>query len=293
MSTRALRHALPRLACQSCPKCTTSQTTPWSALGPQDIVFLDLHKVPQTFPVGSTLYLPGTPCRGLYCVASGTLLIERISENGTRGVALLEAGEIAGWFDYFRGRPYSARATTLSESVVCHIPSKAVRLLIERTPVLATGFLLSAVAETDRIALDALEQRFASARQRLARALMILRQHHGVGAESGEIEIELPLSRRDLADLISIRPETLSRAIHELERDGVATFSGRNVHIPDLDRMLDELEIVETVEGVEDAVNTGAAQEHLHQWRRPPRRNFASATEGAPSDDDRPLDESA
>lgn len=200
MPARALRHVLPHLACQSCPKCTTSQTTPWSELAPQEVVFLDLHKVPQTFPAGSTLYLPGTPCRGLYCVASGTLLVERISENGTRGVALLESGEIAGWFDFFRGGMYSGRATTQTDAVVCHIPSKAVRMLIERTPLLAMRFLLSAVTETERIALDSLEQRFASARQRLARALMILRQHHGIGTESGEITIALPMSRRDLAD---------------------------------------------------------------------------------------------
>jgi CRP/FNR family transcriptional regulator len=290
MPDKAPRPAPPQPACLTCPQCAKTHATPWSDLDSQEITFLDRHKLPQAYRAGTILYLPGTPCLGLYCVASGTLLIERISENGTRGVALLEEGEIAGWLDFFRGGTYSGRAMAESDAVVCHIPAKAVQSLIDRAPLVATRLLLRAVAESDRIAMDALEQRYASARQRLARALMILRQHHGTGAESGEITIGLPMSRRDLADLIAIRPETLSRAIHELERNGVALFSGRTVRIPDLDRMMDELEIAGNGTG---AVDPGAAGPSIQTGRPPEPPGVSGGMEGDWGGGHRPLDESA
>jgi len=72
--------------------------------------------------------------------------------------------------------------------------------------------------------------------------LATLKDQHGEGQQTGEIDIELPMSRRDLADLIGVRPETLSRLIRELETDGIAAFGFRTVRIPDLDLLLDELE---------------------------------------------------
>ncbi len=42
--------------------------------------------------------------------------------------------------------------------------------------------------------------------------------------------------------MIGIRPETMSRAIKQLEEDGVAYFSGRSVQVPDLKRLLREIE---------------------------------------------------
>jgi CRP-like cAMP-binding protein len=262
MPDRRARRSQPHLACQSCSDCKTTNKSPWSELSVQDVKFLDLHKVPQSYPAGSTIYLPGSPCRGLYCVASGTLLIERISENGTRGVSLAEAEEIVGWSDFFKGGTYQGRATAQTDAVVCHIPTRAVRQLIEHAPLVATRFLVNAASEADRFALDSLEQRFASARQRLARTLMILRLHHGIGTETGEIVMDLPLSRRDLADLIAVRPETLSRAIHELENDGVALFAGRTVRLPDLDRMFDELETADEFGAIATSAVTASHLEH-------------------------------
>ncbi|MCB1153632.1 winged helix-turn-helix domain-containing protein, partial [bacterium] len=60
--------------------------------------------------------------------------------------------------------------------------------------------------------------------------------------EDGNILIELPMSRQDIADMVGARPETIARTIRSLQDDGVATFKGREVMVPDLDALLDELE---------------------------------------------------
>jgi hypothetical protein len=42
--------------------------------------------------------------------------------------------------------------------------------------------------------------------------------------------------------MLGTRPESLSRLIRDLETDGVAHFGSRQIVVPDLDALLDELE---------------------------------------------------
>ena len=71
-------------------------------------------------------------------------------------------------------------------------------------------------------------------RDRLIALLLQLMQRHGEVQADGSWHLQLPLPRRDLASMIAIRHETLSRIIARLESDGLAQFSGRNVKVPSL-----------------------------------------------------------
>lgn len=62
--------------------------------------------------------------------------------------------------------------------------------------------------------------------------------------DDGSMRLELPLSRRDMGELLGMRPETVARAIRALESSDVATFTGRTVVIRDLDALFDEVELV-------------------------------------------------
>jgi hypothetical protein len=42
--------------------------------------------------------------------------------------------------------------------------------------------------------------------------------------------------------MIGTTPESMSRTIRKMETDGVAHFSGRTVHIPDIESLIQEFE---------------------------------------------------
>ena len=53
------------------------------------------------------------------------------------------------------------------------------------------------------------------------------------------MEIELPMSQKDLASYLGTTPETISRKIADLENDGyIKHKSGRKLEILDLDGLL-------------------------------------------------------
>ena len=243
--TDQFRHLCSKSS-HSCAVCRAADTTAWCVLTPTEVEALNQSKVTHSYEPGTVIYEVGAPCQGLFCINSGTLLIERAAPGGEgRRVRLAEGGEILGWADFFRNTPYRNRAVCQTAAVVCVIPAQTVRGLLQHQPLLALKFLAEAAQDLDRSEKTDLEQTYASARKRLALALAALKNNHGEGSATGDIRITLPISRRDLADLIAVRPETLSRVIRELETDGVATFAGRTVEIPDLDRLLDEIETPE------------------------------------------------
>ncbi len=80
-------------------------------------------------------------------------------------------------------------------------------------------------------------------RARLAQMLLSLRGAFGDVDEDGVLIIDLPLSRSQIAELLAVRPETVTRAIGVLSEEGVARFVRRRVVVRDLDALMDEVEL--------------------------------------------------
>ena len=74
---------------------------------------------------------------------------------------------------------------------------------------------------------------------RLARALLDLREAHGVVTDDGVLHLTLPMNRKQLASLISARPETLSRAFEAFAAAHVAYAHARKVKVDDIDVLMD------------------------------------------------------
>ena len=70
-----------------------------------------------------------------------------------------------------------------------------------------------------------------SNKEHLAALLQRLMDAHGERV-GDHYMMRLPLSRSDLADLIGVQPETLSRIVGRLEKDGRFKITGRKVVTP-------------------------------------------------------------
>ena len=228
------------------PHCSTcvgrGVSSEWCVLGDDDLQVLETARVSNVYRAGQVLFYQGNPCLGLYCIESGEVALRKTDESGqSRIVRLAHGGLTLGYRAYFSGTPYTTSAEALVDSRVCFVSSETVTKLLEREPALGLRFL-------QRTALDlkaSEEERLnisKSVRGRLAHFVLAFKDRLGTMGEDGVLSIPLPLSRQDIAARIGARPETVTRAIRALEDDRVVTFDGRTVRVPDLDRLLDELE---------------------------------------------------
>lgn len=230
-------------AAPNCFTCQKRGDAEFCVLHEDEVEQLDGARVTNLYKPGQVLFYQGNPCLGLFCVESGELALRKTDESGHSVIVrLVHSGQTLGYRAFFAGDNYTATCEALTEARVCFIDKEAVRRLLDHNAQLGLQFLRRVSADLR----DAEDGKLAAVSQpvraRFAHLLLTLKDRHGEMGEDGVLRIELPMSRQDIAALLGARPETVARTIRALEEDGVATFSGREVQVGDLDSLLDEIE---------------------------------------------------
>jgi CRP/FNR family transcriptional regulator len=246
VSTRSNRpdSKLRVLKSPSCFDCQGRHRTEWSSLTGEDLEVLDRAKTCNVYEPGQVVFYEGNACLGIHCVESGSVKLRRA---GLRGddviVGLAGAGETLGYLAYFGDRGYTTTAEALTACRICFVDRAAVKTVIHRNPTVGLSFLRRLSDDVDRSEQERVNALSLPLRARAAHLLLVLKDRNASADDQGRLTIDLPLTRRDLAAMLGTRPESLSRLIRDFETDGVAHFGPRHIVVPDLDTLLDELEL--------------------------------------------------
>jgi CRP/FNR family transcriptional regulator len=231
------------VAAPSCFGCQSRHRTEWASLLGNDLELLDRAKTCNVYEPGQVVFYEGNACLGIHCVESGSIKLRRTGPKGDEiVVGLAGPGATLGYLAYFGGRGYTMTAEALTACRICFIDRAVVKTLIHNSPAVGLAFLRRLSDDVDRSEDERVKALSLPLRARAAHLLLVLKDRNASADDDGRLTIELPLSRRDLAAMLGTRPESLSRLIRDFANDGVAHFGPREVVVPDLDALLDELE---------------------------------------------------
>ena len=174
------------------------------------------------YPPGKVIYREGSNAQSVFIIANGIVKLFRDLPSGKRPVmAFLFADDVFGLAQnghYVNSAQtitpvtmYCIRAATLTDALR-HDADLAVQFLCKVTHEL-TGSLRHTVIVTRRDALG--------------RVTMFLRMLEQDSPRSQDSTIEVPVSRLDAANYLGLSLEAVSRALSQLERDGIIAFEGR------------------------------------------------------------------
>jgi len=231
------------MAAPNCFACQGRERAEWCVLTSDEVSLLDRGRVSRDYAAGERIFADGDTCRGVYCIESGLVGLRKGDGEG-RGMLLhiVGAGQTLGYRAFLSGENYETDAEALEPSRVCLIDAATVRSLLQRNPELGLRYL----ARISKTLGEADARLFSNAtlpvRARLAHLLSVLIERYGQRQPKGSATLELPLSRKDLAAMIGVTPESLSRGIAALEAGGAAEFTGRRVEVPSLRALLAEFE---------------------------------------------------
>ncbi|MBI2978354.1 MAG: Crp/Fnr family transcriptional regulator [Rhodospirillales bacterium] len=230
----------------SCFTCQTRGRTEWCVLTDEELKLLDKGKVSRDYLPGEVIFHEADACQGIHCIESGLVGVRKMNANGQEILLRLGyPGDTLGYRSMLSGDDHNNSAEALEPSEVCFIDAATVRTLLTRNPTLGLRFLNHAATDLSAAEDKVLQSTTLPVRARFAHLLLVLKDRYGVGGEDGAMVLELPLSRQDMAAMIGIRPESMSRTIRSLEEDDIARFSGRRVHVRNIDDLIEELELAE------------------------------------------------
>jgi CRP/FNR family transcriptional regulator len=198
--------------------------------------------VERKLAAGEILFVSGEHAKGLYVIASGSVRAFRTGADGREQTIHVErAGATVGELPVFDDLPYPSTVAAEEECTVFFLDRATVAEMCYAHPEIAMAALrvlsrrlrkCAALVET--LSLRAVGQRLA---------LWLVNEVSVRGSRKGKgADLELSLSKEQLAARIGSVREVVSRAIAKLDEQGLIRVAGQHIHIPDVQRLADYAE---------------------------------------------------
>lgn len=183
---------------------------------------------------GDILFHRGDACHGFHLIIRGQVKIGFVSPQGNEKVIeILGPGQTFGEAIMFMDKPYMVFAQALADSHFVHIAKATVFEELETHPGFARKMIASLSMRLHHLVADVESYSLHSGKQRIIGYL--LRE----APESGNsTTVTLPTSKGTIASRLNLTQEHFSRILHELSEEGLIQVERRQIHIPDLQRLL-------------------------------------------------------
>jgi CRP-like cAMP-binding protein len=189
------------------------------------------------FPRHTLLFVEGEPGDHLYVVRRGSVRVFRTAVSGREKILdLFWPGDFFGEMALLEGGTRSASAETREESVLLLLDRPGFERLTTRYPevLVRISRVLSQRLRRANVQIEDLV--FRDCRSRLARTLLDLTARFASGKPWGTVAEER-ISKHELASLLGMSRETVSRTLTWLQEQGLVRLEGRRVVVLDAARL--------------------------------------------------------
>jgi len=174
------------------------------------------------FPPSTTLLLQGAPPREVFYIERGLVKLLRMSESGQElAIGLPSQGSLLGAASVIVQEPYPFTAITVTSCALSCIQADLF-LRLAKTDEQFCWYLHEVHShEVQRQASQLAALRYLSARQRFEGLLLQFLSSMPAHERQTSMKIRLPLKHWEIAQLIGIRPEHLSRVLQQIKQEGI------------------------------------------------------------------------
>ena len=188
-----------------------------------------------TYGRGRTIFSEGDEGTGFYVVLSGRVKVFKLSPEGREQILhILGPGELFGEVPVFAGQSFPANAEAMEESRISYFPRDSLIALIEKNPSIAMNMLAVLSRRLRRFTVMIDDLSLKEVPGRLAAYILYLSEQG-----RGSTDLELAITKGQLASLLGTVPETLSRILAKMTGQGLIESDGSRIRILDQERLED------------------------------------------------------
>jgi CRP-like cAMP-binding protein len=179
--------------------------------------------------VGRVIYERGDTARHFFVLVEGRIRLSVFSRTGAEKVIeILSPGKIFGELPMFNENGcYPVTAVAASRARIARVANRDYLMILRECPATCLRMLAHVADRIGRHVQQIEEATLDPATDRLVR-LLEARMPEG---QDGPACVHLDETRQELASFLSMKPETLSRALRTLTESGAIVVDGRSVHV--------------------------------------------------------------
>ncbi len=210
---------------------------------PADILEpLATYFIPKHFERGERIWREGAEAVNFSFLVTGRVKVVKFRNDGGETIlGVFGDDEVVGQLAVYREIPYPASAYALDDTFILEIHRSHFFSTIREYPKLLESLLENMMRRNQELVRRLHECSISKAEQRLAMLFSKFAESMGkrVKNDSGgmDIQIDLPLSRSDVAELINVRVETAIRFMSKWNKEGPVRTDDDGFTIIDFDQL--------------------------------------------------------
>jgi CRP-like cAMP-binding protein len=203
----------------------------FAELSPEQLAEVAREAQYQFAPRGKILFSRGDSAHGMFLLLEGQVKLSVTSPQGAEKViGIIGEGESFGEAIIFLDRPFfPVSAQTTIDSKLLMIPKRVIFDLLERDSSIALKMLAGLSMRNHQLVQDIESVALLTCSQRLIGYLL-----HIANTSGNSNRITLPTSKMNIASLLNLTPETLSRTMLKLQQSNLIEVHGKEISIIDV-----------------------------------------------------------
>jgi len=196
------------------------------------------HKQVKKYKKGQIIFDEGSYAHGIHYVVNGMVKKYTLGTQGNEHIFYLcKAHELLGYHALLSEEPYPDSTEALTDSEIAFIPKADFLAALDKSHLFCQRLLRTLSHEFGVFILNSKILSQHTVRERTAISLLIVEEKFSQN-DSKHSQIEIKLSRRDLAGIIGTSIETLVRILHDFKEDGYIDIISRSIYIKDRNALI-------------------------------------------------------
>jgi len=212
-----------------CERCALETNSIFKHLTPEEVEMINFEKDFRQYRRGDVLYQEGNRISGFYCIHKGIIKVFKTGFDGKEQIIrFAKEGEIIAYRSVLSNEPACPSAKVSADCQGGFIPSEILVTLINANSAFSLELLKLAcheLGEANSFITDIAQK---TVRERLAEILLLLMNDFGLDEHNN---LEISLTREELANIVGTATESVIRLLSEFKSDKLVELNGRKIRI--------------------------------------------------------------
>ena len=202
-------------------------------LTPKELALINLNKKEADYKAGDVIVSEGQEIKEFLYLKSGLVKLHKILiGRQDQIISISKPLDFIGLLSVFSNTHYIYSISAIEPSSVCFIDLTVINKLIRENG----DFAVSIINKMSSISDQVLKGRIDLAKKNLRGRIAYILKYFSDSIYSSD-RFELPVSRKEMGELIDMRTENVVRILSEFRNDGLIRISGKQIELIDPKRL--------------------------------------------------------